>query len=58
MADSVHYHLEKMVPELLDLKEREVFSQAEVKQIVLKRKDFEYKVHRRVRYTRLTQHQR
>jgi hypothetical protein len=42
MADTVHYHLERMLPELEDLENRELFTREEIKEIVRKRRDFEY----------------
>ncbi|KAI8894734.1 U3 small nucleolar RNA-associated protein 6-domain-containing protein [Globomyces pollinis-pini] len=48
MADAVHYELEKMIPELEDLQERGIFTQLEIKQIVKKRTDLEYKIHRKI----------
>ncbi|KAI9190583.1 U3 small nucleolar RNA-associated protein 6-domain-containing protein [Polychytrium aggregatum] len=48
MADSVKYHLERMLPELEDLEERGIFSRAEVKSIIKRRTDFEYAIHRRI----------
>lgn len=49
MADQVHYELEKMLPELVDLEERQVFSKAEISAISKKRKELEYKIHRKIR---------
>ncbi|RKO91087.1 U3 small nucleolar RNA-associated protein 6-domain-containing protein, partial [Blyttiomyces helicus] len=46
MADSVQYHLERMVPELEDLEQKGVFTKAEIKAIVKRRTAFEYAVHR------------
>ncbi|KAJ3292060.1 U3 snoRNP protein [Borealophlyctis nickersoniae] len=46
MADAVHYHLEKMVPELEDLEKRGIFSKTEIKSIVKRRTDLEYAIHR------------
>ncbi|KAJ3268890.1 U3 snoRNP protein [Terramyces sp. JEL0728] len=48
MADDVQYHLEKMLPEIQDLQERQVFTPVELKQIVKKRTDFEYQIHRKI----------
>ncbi|TPX68225.1 hypothetical protein SpCBS45565_g03279 [Spizellomyces sp. 'palustris'] len=45
-ADSVQYHLERMVPELEDLQERGFFSAAEIKSIVKQRTAHEYRIHR------------
>ncbi|CAM6120078.1 unnamed protein product [Calypogeia fissa] len=42
MADTVQYHLERMVPELEDLEKRGLFTRKEIKAIVKKRSDFEY----------------
>lgn len=42
MADTVHYHLERMLPELEDLEKRELFTREEIQEIVRKRRDFEY----------------
>lgn len=42
MADTVHYHLERMLPELDDLEKRGLFTRSEIKEIVRKRRDFEY----------------
>ncbi|MCO5605738.1 hypothetical protein L7F22_059922 [Adiantum nelumboides] len=47
MADSVYYHLERMLPELDDLKERRLFSDAEVKEIARRRREFEFRLERR-----------
>ncbi|KAK9837160.1 hypothetical protein WJX81_007266 [Elliptochloris bilobata] len=47
MADTVHFLLEDMIPELDDLEERGYFTRAEIKQIVRKRTDFEYLLKRR-----------
>ncbi|KAJ3218507.1 U3 snoRNP protein [Dinochytrium kinnereticum] len=48
MAESVQYHLERMLPELEDLEKRGVFSAGEIKAIVKKRTAHEYSIHRRV----------
>lgn len=48
MGDQVQKLLEEMVPELEDLQTRGLFTPAEVKAIVRKRTDFEYRFHRRV----------
>ncbi|KAI9090162.1 U3 small nucleolar RNA-associated protein 6-domain-containing protein, partial [Phlyctochytrium arcticum] len=45
-ADSVQFHLEKMVPELEDLQERGIFTTTEIKSIVKQRTAHEYRVHR------------
>ena len=42
MADTVAYHMERMLPELEDLENRELFSKEELKEIVRQRRDFEY----------------
>jgi U3 small nucleolar RNA-associated protein 6 len=42
MADTVAYHMERMLPELEDLEKRELFSKEELKEIVRQRRDFEY----------------
>lgn len=47
MADSVYYHLERMLPELDDLKERGLFSAAELKEIARRRREFEFRLERR-----------
>ncbi|KAL7066735.1 hypothetical protein ACR3K2_28030 [Cryptosporidium serpentis] len=44
MADKVQRVLEDMVPELLDLGKREVFSSMEIRNIIERRRDFEYKL--------------
>ncbi|EEA05475.1 uncharacterized protein CMU_024810 [Cryptosporidium muris RN66] len=44
MADKVQKVLEDMVPELLDLGKREVFSGTEIRNIIERRRDFEYKL--------------
>ncbi len=48
MAESVQFHLERMVPELRDLEERGVFTPAEIQAIVRERTTHEYAIHRRV----------
>ncbi|KAJ3089957.1 U3 snoRNP protein [Quaeritorhiza haematococci] len=48
MGDSVHYHLERMLPELKDLEEKGIFSKTEIKSIVKQRTSFEYALHRRI----------
>jgi hypothetical protein len=47
MADTVQEILEGMVPELEDLARKKLFSRSEIKEIVRKRRDFEYKLKRR-----------
>ena len=47
MADFVRRTMEDMVPELEDLERRGFFSKAEIQQIVSRRRDFEYALHRR-----------
>lgn len=47
MADTVQELLEDMVPELEDLARKRIFSTVEIKEIVRKRRDFEYKLKRR-----------
>ncbi|KAL3678909.1 hypothetical protein R1sor_021865 [Riccia sorocarpa] len=42
MADTVHFHLERMLPELDDLEKRGLFERHEIREIVRKRRDFEY----------------
>ncbi|CAM9944310.1 unnamed protein product [Pylaiella littoralis] len=46
MADSVQYALDRMVVDLDDLRYREIFSEAEVRAILAKRRDFEYMLQR------------
>ncbi|RLN79204.1 hypothetical protein BBJ28_00014781, partial [Nothophytophthora sp. Chile5] len=46
MADSVQMTMEKMVPELEDLQARQLFSADEIRQIVAKRRGFEYALRR------------
>ncbi|KAF0699366.1 Aste57867_10082 [Aphanomyces stellatus] len=46
MADAVQYMMEKMIPELEDLQHLKIFSKEEVRQIVQKRRDFEYTMKR------------
>ncbi|KAL3672299.1 hypothetical protein V7S43_002957 [Phytophthora oleae] len=46
MADTVQITMEKMVPELEDLQERKIFSADEIRQIVDKRRGFEYSLQR------------
>lgn len=47
MADTVRYLMEQMVPELEDMQKKRYFSRQEVKEIVRKRQDFEYKLKRK-----------
>ncbi|CAJ0747808.1 13805_t:CDS:10 [Entrophospora sp. SA101] len=47
MAETVQFYLEQMVPELEDLERKELFSNAEIKNIVKKRTHFEYALKRR-----------
>lgn len=42
----MQYHLERMLPELEDLEKRELFARSEIKEIVRKRRDFEYALKR------------
>lgn len=44
MADIVQQRMEEMVPELLDLEKKQIFSKKEIRSIVKKRKDFEYQL--------------
>ncbi|KAI9921334.1 hypothetical protein PsorP6_001803 [Peronosclerospora sorghi] len=46
MADTVQITMEKMVPELEDLQARKLFTAQEIKQIVEKRRGFEYALRR------------
>ncbi|KAG3106499.1 hypothetical protein PI124_g13597 [Phytophthora idaei] len=46
MADKVQITMEKMVPELEDLQARKIFSADEIRQIVDKRRGFEYSLQR------------
>ncbi|RHY56156.1 hypothetical protein DYB38_001226 [Aphanomyces astaci] len=46
MADAVQYVMEKMIPELEDLQHLQIFTKDEVRQIVQKRRDFEYTMKR------------
>ncbi|KAJ3194354.1 U3 snoRNP protein [Irineochytrium annulatum] len=48
MAESVQFHLERMLPELEDLEERGVFKKPEIKAIVKRRTALEYALHRRI----------
>ena len=47
MADEVRRLLERMLPELDDYEDKGIFTREEVKQIVKRRSDFEYKLQRR-----------
>jgi U3 small nucleolar RNA-associated protein 6 len=47
MADNVRAILEDMIPELEDMEKRGYFSKAEIKRIVQKRSDFEYRLKRK-----------
>jgi hypothetical protein len=47
MADTVQRAMEAMLPELEDLMERQIFTQAEVKSIIQRRRKFEYQMGRR-----------
>ena len=47
MADSAYYHLERMLPELDDLKERGLFSVSEIREIARQRREFEFRLERR-----------
>ena len=62
MADTVQELLEDMVPELEDLARKRIFSQPEIKEIVRRRRDFEYKLKRREsqksEYLRYVQYER
>ncbi len=42
----MQYQLERMLPELEDLESRKLFSRSEIKEIVRKRRDFEYMLKR------------
>lgn len=46
MADVVQYRLERMVDELDDLERREMFTRAEIAEIVKQRRKFEYRLKR------------
>ncbi|KAJ3331442.1 U3 snoRNP protein [Blyttiomyces sp. JEL0837] len=48
MAETVHFYLERMVPELEDLEQRGIFTKDEIKAIVKRRTALEYAVHRRI----------
>jgi len=47
MADTVQYLMEQMLPELEDFKRKRYFTAAEIKAIVQRRQDFEYRLKRR-----------
>eukprot|EP00218_Dolichomastix_sp_CCMP3274_P008299 CAMPEP_0170135540 /NCGR_PEP_ID=MMETSP0033_2-20121228/2529_1 /TAXON_ID=195969 /ORGANISM="Dolichomastix tenuilepis, Strain CCMP3274" /LENGTH=608 /DNA_ID=CAMNT_0010371141 /DNA_START=25 /DNA_END=1851 /DNA_ORIENTATION=+ len=47
MAETVNHMMERMLDELEDLEKRNLFSHAEVKQIVAKRREWEYRMKRR-----------
>lgn len=47
MADTVRAILEDMIPELEDLESKGYFNKAEVRRIVQKRTDFEYRLKRK-----------
>ena len=47
MSDAVQEIMEAMVPELEDLARKQIFNQVEIKEIVRRRRDFEYKLKRR-----------
>ncbi|CAM9339971.1 unnamed protein product [Scytosiphon promiscuus] len=61
MADSVQYALDRMVVDLEDLRYRGIFSEAEVRAIVARRREFEYMLQRhesrRVDYMRYVEHE-
>jgi len=44
MAEQIEELLESMVPALHELEEKKIFSAKEIKKIVKKRRDFEYKL--------------
>jgi U3 small nucleolar RNA-associated protein 6 len=46
MADTVQILMEKMIPELEDLQQKKLFIPEEIRQIVQKRRDFEYMMKR------------
>ncbi|XP_057840089.2 uncharacterized protein LOC131049986 isoform X2 [Cryptomeria japonica] len=46
MADTVQYKLERMIPELDDLEKRGLFNKTEIKEVVRRRRDFEYQLKR------------
>jgi U3 small nucleolar RNA-associated protein 6 len=47
MADTVRYIMEDMVPELEDMQRRGYFTRAEIKEVVRRRQEFEYKLKRK-----------
>eukprot|EP00163_Fabomonas_tropica_P021663 TRINITY_DN3779_c0_g1_i2.p1 TRINITY_DN3779_c0_g1~~TRINITY_DN3779_c0_g1_i2.p1 ORF type:complete len:140 (-),score=23.01 TRINITY_DN3779_c0_g1_i2:45-464(-) len=47
MADTVQALMEGMVPELEDLRKYKIFNKEEIRQIVKKRRDYEYRLKRR-----------
>lgn len=47
MADTVQYLMEQMLPELDDMQNKGYFSKVEIKAIVKRRQDFEYRLKRR-----------
>lgn len=48
MAESVHYYMESMIPELEYYLEREIFTREEIREIVRQRSRFEFKLRRRI----------
>lgn len=48
MADKVHFHLEEYVPLFKQYEEKEIFSPTELKQIVKKITEHEYKINRKI----------
>ena len=47
MADTVQYLLEEQIPELEDYEAKGYFTKGELRQIIQKRQDFEYRLKRR-----------
>ena len=47
MADTVQYLLEESIPELEDYETKGYFTKSELRQIIQKRQDFEYRLKRR-----------
>lgn len=47
MADTVQYLLEEQIPELEDYETKGYFTKAELRQIIQRRQDFEYRLKRR-----------
>jgi hypothetical protein len=47
MADTVRYLMEEMLPELEDMQKKRYFSKQELKEVVRRRQDFEYKLKRK-----------